>query len=90
MLTSTIRLLSSSSVLRKASLSAAQTSYDSSLDAYKYGVRSLVDVVQSERQLAEARLVAVRSQAQLMQSAVALGYATGAILKGTTTPGVRP
>jgi len=74
----------------KSFLAAAQTSYDSSLDAYKYGVRSLVDVVESERQLAEARLVAVRSQAQLMQSAVALGYATGAILKGTTIPGVRP
>jgi outer membrane protein len=74
----------------KSFLAAAQTSYDSSLDAYKYGVRSLVDVVESERQLAEARLVTVRSQAQLMQSAVALGYATGAILKGTTTPGVRP
>lgn len=74
----------------KSFLAAAQTSYDSSLDAYKYGVRSLVDVVASERQLAEARLVTVRSQAQLMQSAVALGYATGVILKGTTTPGVRP
>jgi outer membrane protein len=58
-------------------LSAATTSYDSSLDAYKYGVRSLVDVVQAERQLAEARLVAVRSQAQWMRSAVALSYATG-------------
>jgi outer membrane protein TolC len=72
-------------------LSAAQTSYDSSLDAYKYGVRSLVDVVQAERQLAQARLAVVRSQAQLMQSAVALSYATGDLLHKNASPtGVHP
>jgi outer membrane protein TolC len=60
-------------------LAAAQTSYDSSLDAYKFGVRSLVDVVQAERQLAQARLAVVKSQAQMMQSAVALSYATGGL-----------
>jgi outer membrane protein len=68
-------------------LSAAETSYDSSLDAYKYGVRSLVDVVQAERQLAQARLAVVRSQSQLMQSAVTLSYAAGS-LPGNT--GGRP
>ena len=72
-------------------LAAAQTSYDSSLDAYKYGVRSLVDVVQAEGQLAQARLTAVRSIAQLMQSAVALSYASGNLLRTSTTPsGVHP
>ncbi len=72
-------------------LTAAQTSYDSSLDAYKYGVRSLVDVVQAERQLAQARLAVVRSQAQLMQSAVALTYATGDLLQHNASPsGARP
>jgi outer membrane protein len=72
-------------------LASAQTSYDSSLDAYKYGVRSLVDVVESERQLAQARLAVVRAQAQLMQSAAALSYATGSLVQGTPTlPGVHP
>jgi outer membrane protein TolC len=72
-------------------LTAAQTSYDSSLDAYKYGVRSLVDVVQAERQLAQARLAAVRSYAQFMQSAVALSYATGDMLQNNASPsGVHP
>lgn len=72
-------------------LAAAQTSYDSSLDAYKYGVRSLVDVVQSEGQLAQARIASVRSIAQLMQSAVALSYASGDLLHTTTAPrGVHP
>jgi outer membrane protein len=72
-------------------LSAAQTSYDSSLDAYKFGVRSLVDVVQAERQLAQARLAVVRSQAQLMQSAVALSYSIGDLLHKNASPtGVHP
>src|SRR6202043_718195 len=72
-------------------LSSAQLSYDSSLDAYKYGVRSLVDVVESERQLAQARVAVVRSHAQLMQSAAALSYATGALLQGNPTlPGAHP
>jgi outer membrane protein len=72
-------------------LASAQISYDSSLDAFKYGVRSLVDVVESEQQLAQARLALVRSQAQLMQSAAALSYATGALLQGNPTlPGAHP
>ena len=71
-------------------LAAAQTSYDSSLDAYKYGVRSLVDVVQAERQLAQARFTTVRSHAQLMQSAVALSFATGDLLQHNSSTGVHP
>ena len=57
----------------------------------KYGVRSLIDVVESERQLAQARVAVVRSHAQLMQSAAALSYATGVLLQGNPTlPGVHP
>ena len=71
-------------------LTSAQTSYDSSLDAFGYGVRSLVDVVQAEKQLAQARLVSVRSRARRLESEVALSYATGA-LPGTHAPsGVHP
>lgn len=72
-------------------LSAAQISYDSSLDAFKYGVRSLVDVVQAERQLAQARFAVVRARARLAQSEVALAYSTGKILNTATQPqGVNP
>ncbi|SNS72784.1 Outer membrane protein TolC [Granulicella rosea] len=71
-------------------LKASETSYDSSLDAYKYGVRSLVDVVQAERQLAQARLAAVQSKAQYLQSAITLTYATGSLLSNDTLPGVTP
>jgi len=61
-------------------LVASQSSYNSSLDAFQYGVRSLVDVVQAERQLAQARLAAVNANAQVTLSAAALAYATGAQL----------
>lgn len=65
-------------VAAQSYLASSQTSYDSSLDAFKYGVRSLVDVVQAERQLAQARLAAVDANAQLTLSAAALTFATGA------------
>ena len=72
-------------------LTSSQTSYDSSLDAFNYGVRSLVDVVQSERQLAQARLESVRAQARLLQTEVSLSYATGQMIsQQTSAAGVRP
>jgi outer membrane protein TolC len=72
-------------------LAASETSYDSSLDAYKYGVRSLVDVVQAEKQLAQARFAVVRSTAELRRSAVTLGFATGNSSSQIAAPlGVHP
>jgi outer membrane protein TolC len=62
-------------------LASAKTSYDSSLDAFKYGVRSLVDVVQAERQLAQARQENVSARARRLESAVGLSYATGDLLE---------
>lgn len=59
-------------------LVSSQSSYDSSLDAFRYGVRSLVDVVQAERQLAQARLAAVDANAQVTLSIAALTFAIGA------------
>ncbi len=72
-------------------LTSSQTSYDSSLDAFNYGVRSLVDVVQAEKQLAQARLESVRAQAQRLQTEVALSYATGQMIaQHTSSSGARP
>lgn len=59
-------------------LASSQVSYDSSLDAFRYGVRSLVDVVQAEKQLAQARLAVVDANAQVALSAAALNFAVGA------------
>jgi outer membrane protein len=71
-------------------LTSAQTSYDSSLDAFNYGVRSLVDVVQAERQLAQARLAAVNALAHRLQSEVGMSYATGTLLQSAQATGVHP
>lgn len=75
-------------------LTSASTSYDASLDAYRYGVKNLVDLVSAENQLAQARLEHVQSHSNLLVSAVNLDYKTGNLLRQTeplvkTTP-MRP
>jgi outer membrane protein TolC len=62
-------------------LTSAQTSYDASLDAYKYGVKNLVDLVAAETQLAQARLAYVQSHSNVSVSAINLDYRTGNILR---------
>jgi outer membrane protein len=66
-------------------LESATTSYSASLDAYNAGVRNLVDVVQAERQLAQARLSGVSARSQLFLEAVDLEFVTGNLLR-TQTP----
>jgi outer membrane protein len=74
----------------QAFLQSAQTSYDSSLDAFGYGVRSLVDVVQAEKQLAQARFTVVRARARRQQSEIELSYSTGDLLSGGSRSGIHP
>jgi len=62
-------------------LEAAGSSWSSSLDAYKYGVENLVDVLSAERQLARARLSAVSARSQLFEQAVDLEFVTGNLLR---------
>ena len=62
-------------------LQAATTSYDASLDAYGYGVKNLIDLVNAETQLAEARLADVEARSAVLTSAANLGYATGNLLR---------
>jgi outer membrane protein len=64
-----------------ALLTSATTSYDASLEAYKYGVRSLVDVVTAQRQLAQARLSSVAARSGLFLGAVDLEFVTGNLLR---------
>ena len=74
-----------------ALLSAAETSYSASLDAYKYGVKNLVDVVTAEKQLALARLSSVSARSRVFSEAVRLEWVTGNLLRNrpsaTTTQG---
>ena len=64
-----------------ALLESANASYSSSLDAYKYGVKNLVDVVTAEKQLALARLSSVSARSELFLEAVNLEFVTGNLLR---------
>ena len=75
-----------------ALLTSATASYDASLESYKYGVRTLVDVVTAHRQLAQARLSSVAARSGLFLGAVDLEFTTGNLLRnqpaatGTSAP----
>jgi outer membrane protein len=64
-----------------ALLESANESYSASLEAYKYGVKNLVDVVTAEDQLAKARLSSVSARSELFLEAVNLEFATGNLLR---------
>ena len=64
-----------------ALLASANESYSASLDAYKYGVKNLVDVVTAEKQLALARLSSVSARSELFLEAVDLEFTTGNLLR---------
>jgi outer membrane protein len=64
-----------------ALLDSANTSYSASLDAYKYGVKNLIDVVTAEKQLAQARLSGVSARSQVFLEAVDLEFVTGNLLR---------
>jgi outer membrane protein len=74
-----------------ALLSAAETSYTASLDAYNFGVKNLVDVVTAEKQLALARLSSVSARSRVFTEAVRIESVTGNLLRNlpsaTTTQG---
>jgi outer membrane protein len=64
-----------------ALLSASETSYSASLEAYRFGVKNLVDVVTAEKQLALARLSSVSARSRLFTEAVRLESVTGNLLR---------
>jgi outer membrane protein TolC len=64
-----------------ALLTAADTSYSASLDAYNFGVKNLVDVVTAEKQLALARLSSVSARSRVFKEAVRLESVTGNLLR---------
>ncbi len=64
-----------------ALLESANSSYSASLEAYKFGVKNLVDVLTAERQLAQARYSSVAARSQLFLEAVNLEFSTGNLLR---------
>ena len=63
-------------------LRAATESYNASLQAYKFGVKNLIDVLTAEKQLAQARFSSVSARSQLFLEAVDLEFVTGNLLRG--------
>jgi outer membrane protein len=64
-----------------ALLDSANSSYSASLEAYRFGVKNLIDVVTAERQLAQARYSSVSARSQLLLEAVDLEFSTGNLLR---------
>lgn len=64
-----------------ALLDASEQSYEAAHEAYGYGVRSLLDVVQAQKALAQARSENVAAQTQLLLQAANLSFRTGDLLQ---------
>jgi outer membrane protein len=62
-------------------LLAANTSFAASTEAYREGVRTEIDVVSSQRQLAQARSQEVSARANLYRQTAALAFRTGDLLR---------
>jgi len=65
----------------RALLASADTSYSASFDAYRNGVRNLVDVITAENQLAQARLSSVSARSRLFLEAINIEFVTGNLLR---------
>lgn len=63
-----------------AFLAASTESYSASLEAYRYGVRSLLDVVSAQRTLAQARATDISARAQVLSEFTNLAFQTGDLL----------
>jgi outer membrane protein len=66
-----------------ALLQAASQSYDSALQSYNYGVRSLLDVTAAQRTLAQARSADVYARTQVLTSFADVAFRTGDSIQST-------
>ena len=65
-----------------AYLNSASTSYDLALDSYKAGLKSILDLLNAESQLAQARSQQVASRQETFTALATLAYAAGLLEKG--------
>jgi outer membrane protein len=70
-------------VASKAYRDASQGSYDLSMDGYKSGIKSILDVLNAESDLSDARSQVIKSQKELYTSFAQVAYATGTINERT-------
>ena len=59
----------------------AHKSYEASLESYKAGLHTIFDLIQAQRNLADARLRQTQTRTQWLVSLAELAFATGSILK---------
>jgi outer membrane protein len=62
-----------------ALLSASQSAYDSNLKSYQHGLATILDLLASERDLANAQYALIQSKADVLISAASVAYAIGAV-----------
>ena len=62
-------------------LEASDSSYTAALESYKYGVRSIIDVVAAQRALAQARSEDVTARANVFRQTATLAFRTGDLLR---------
>jgi outer membrane protein TolC len=64
-----------------ALLQAASNSYAAAVEAYGYGVRSLLDVTAAQRALAQARTADVAARTQLLDRLAEVAFRTGDLMR---------
>jgi outer membrane protein len=60
-----------------ALVDASQKSYEATLESYRHGLGTLIDLLASRRELSRARFVEVDTKLQLYNSSAALAFTTG-------------
>jgi len=60
-----------------ALLAASEDAYEAALEGYRSGLADIVELLSGERDLAQARSIAIQSRAELLRSAAALAFAVG-------------
>jgi outer membrane protein len=60
-----------------ALVDASQKSYEATLESYRRGLGTLIDLLASRRELSRARFVALDTKLQLLEASSALAFATG-------------
>ncbi|GGG93815.1 TolC family protein [Silvibacterium dinghuense] len=70
-----------------ALLAASGQSYDAARESYGYGVRNLLDVVQAQKALAQARSEDVSARAQVLLQVANLAFRTGDLVSVTPAKG---
>ena len=60
-------------------LAASQESYEANLETYQQGLSTIVELLTSERDLANARYTIIQSKAELLTAYAAVAYAAGSL-----------